>query len=169
MMALRAKRKRPRRACAGAVLLVGSMAALVLGIVALGAATTERIVSDHHTGLAISGYDPVAYFADAAALRGRPEIEAGFGGVTWRFRNVGNRAAFLAHPHAYIPTFGGYDPAGIARGVTVAGHPEIWLIVNQRLYLFHNEKTRAAFAADPKRFVATAERQWGTAQRTLVN
>ncbi len=169
MMALQDKRKRQGCTGAAAALLAGLLAAVAPGVAGLGAATTERIVTDHHTGLAISGYDPVAYFAEAAARRGRPEIEARFGGAAWRFRNLGNRAAFLADPETYMPAFGGYDPTGVARGVAVAGHPEIWLIVGQRLYLFHNERTHAAFAADAKRFVATAERQWGDVQRILAN
>lgn len=169
MMALRDKRKRQGRAGGPAALLAGLATAVMLGVAGLSAATTERVVTDPHTGLAISGYDPVAYFADATARRGRPEIEARFAGAAWRFRNLGNRAAFLAHPETYMPAFGGYDPTGIARGVAVAGHPEVWLIVGERLYLFHNEDTRAAFAAEPKRFVTTAERQWREVQRTLVN
>ncbi|HWP25568.1 MAG TPA: YHS domain-containing (seleno)protein [Xanthobacteraceae bacterium] len=150
-------------------LLAGLLAAAVVGMAGLCAATTERIVTDPHTGLAISGYDPVAYFADSAARRGRAGIEARFGGATWRFRNLGNRAAFLMDPQIYMPAFGGYDPTGIARGVAVAGHPEIWLIVGEQLYLFHNEKTRAAFATDTKRSVATANRRWVDVQKTLVN
>jgi hypothetical protein len=168
MMALRSKRKRQQRP--GALTLVaGLLGAVASGVAGLGAATTERIVTDRHTGLAISGYDPVAYFADAAARHGRPEIEARFAGAAWRFRNLGNRAAFLAHPETYMPAFGGYDPTGIARGAAVAGHPEVWLIVGERLYLFHNERTRAAFAADPKQFVTTAERQWNDVRKTLAN
>src|ERR1700737_3359233 len=51
------------------------------------AATTERVVANRYSGLAIEGYDPVAYFTDAAATQGRPEYEAAESGVVWRFRN----------------------------------------------------------------------------------
>src|SRR5436305_14155538 len=78
------------------------------------AATTERLVADRFTGLAIFGVDPVGYFTDARPLPGRPEFEAAAAGAIWRFRNEGNRAVFLAHPQVYGPQFGGYDQIGRA-------------------------------------------------------
>ena len=84
----------------------------------IGAATTERVVVDRHTGLAISGFDPVAYFTDGgAADRAGPSSNSAYAGAVWRFRNEGNRAAFAADPEIYMPRFGGYDPVGVARAV----------------------------------------------------
>ena len=71
---------------------------------------------DRNSGLAISGFDPVAYFIDGAASLGKGEFEASFAGAVWRFRNEGNRGAFMADPDIYMPRFGGYDPIGVARG-----------------------------------------------------
>ena len=106
------------------------------------AATTERGVTNRFSGLAIEGYDPVAYFVDARPVLGLPEVEAADAGVVWRFRNEGNRASFVAHPDIYGPQFGGYDPVDLARGVTVAGQPRFWLVSGQRLYLFAFEEHR---------------------------
>ena len=102
-------------------LLVG-LAALAGFPQAAGAQTTERVIVNRYSGLAIEGYDPVAYFADARAEPGRPEFEASQAGAVWRFRNEGNRASFVAHPEIYGPQFGGYDPIDLARGVTYAGN-----------------------------------------------
>lgn len=132
------------------------------------AAVTERIVIDRHTGLAISGFDPVAYFTDAAALIGAPEHEYTLDGVTWRFRNEGNLGAFAADPQVYTPQFGGYDPVVAARGVASPGHPQIWLIHDKRLYLFSTEKTRKAFAGDAQSLLAAAQDKWPEVLRTLV-
>jgi YHS domain-containing protein len=132
------------------------------------AATTERIVADPRRGLALSGFDPVAYFTDSKPMLGRGEIEYAFAGVTWRFRNEGNRAAFAEHPEIYTPTFGGYDPVAVARGVAAPGHPQIWAIVGERLYLFYNLEARNAFAADPDSVIAMAEKRWPAVVRTLV-
>jgi hypothetical protein len=167
MMALRDKRKRST-APSLAARLGGAATVVAVGVAGVGAATTERVVTDYHTGLAISGFDPVAYFAKSAALPGRAEIEARFAGATWRFRNLGNRAAFMTHPDAYMPAFGGYDPTGVARGVAVAGHPEVWSISGRRLYLFQNEKTRSTFAANPAPIIAAAERRWREVESALV-
>jgi hypothetical protein len=134
---------------------------------AVHATTTEQIAVDHRTGVAIAGFDPVAYFVDKAAELGQHEFEHPFGGAIWRFRNEGNRAAFIADPEVYMPRFGGYDPVGVARGVAVAGDPRLWLIVGERLYLFYSIEARVTFAADVEQAVATAERRWPAVQRTL--
>jgi hypothetical protein len=131
------------------------------------AGTTERIVVDAHSGLAINGFDPVAYFTDSAALMGRSTFEASFANVTWRFRNEGNRAAFLDHPEIYTPHFGGYDPVAVARGVGVAGNPRYWLVSGKRLYLFYTEESRALFVAGEAELSATADREWPKVQFTL--
>src|SRR5207248_3817916 len=81
----------------------------------VAAATTERVVVDERTGLAIHGFDPVAYFTEAAAAIGREELELPYAGAVWRFRNAGNRTAFAERPDIYMPQFGGYDPIVLAR------------------------------------------------------
>ncbi len=135
---------------------------------AAGAQTTERVVVNRYTGLAIEGYDPVAYFVDGRAELGRQDFEASQAGAVWRFRNEGNRASFIAHPEIYGPQFGGYDPIDLARGVTVAGNPRFWLIAGQRLYLFGREESREAFAANPKRFLRDAKARWPELQQQLA-
>jgi hypothetical protein len=132
------------------------------------AATTERLVADRYTGLAIGGFDPVAYFTDAQPLVGQPGFEAAEAGAVWRFRNEGNRAVFASHPDIYSPQFGGYDPTDVARGIAVAGDPKLWLISGQRLFLFGRTGTRDAFAADPTRFAREAKRRWPDLQETLA-
>ncbi len=132
------------------------------------AATTERVVTNRFSGLAIEGYDPVAYFVDARPLLGLPELEAAEAGVVWRFRNVGNRASFVAHPDIYGPQFGGYDPVDLARGVTVAGRPLFWVVSGQRLYLFAFEEHRDAFAADPQLYLQQAVSRWPALEEELA-
>jgi hypothetical protein len=148
------------------------LAAVLLGVLALigpsGAATTEQVVVDRHTGLAISGFDPVAYFTDGIPSLGRPDFEYRFAGAVWRFRNEGNRACFLAHPEIYGPQFGGYDPTDLARGVTVAGNPRLWLLAGERLYLFGREETRDAFAADPAHLLREANARWPQLRQNLA-
>jgi hypothetical protein len=150
---------------ANLVVLVGAG----LGVVAdrALAATTERVVVDRYTGLAIGGFDPVAYFTDTGPLQGLATLELSKDGAIWRFRNEGNRAMFVADPDIYGPQFGGYDPVDVARGVVVAGNPRLWLISGQRLYLFGHEDKRAAFKAEPDQFIEQAARRWPILMQTL--
>ncbi len=168
MTAARQQRKPARRrtvllAACGLVLAVGGRPPGVAG-----AATTERVVIGHHTGLAIGGFDPVAYFVDGRPLEGRPEIELRFAGAVWRFRNVGNRDAFVRDPQTYLPRYGGYDPTAIARGASAAGHPDFWLVRDRRLYLFRGARERDAFARDAESIVDMADRNWPVVLKTLT-
>ncbi len=130
-------------------------------------AASERVVINRFSGLAIEGFDPVAYFVDGQPKRGLPDFEAALSGAVWRFRNEGNKASFLAHPDIYGPQFGGYDPTDLARGVTLAGNPLFWVISAQRLYLFGIEANRDAFTADPERFLPQANKRWPELARDL--
>lgn len=124
------------------------------------------IVVNSDSGLALSGADPVAYFSEGKPVFGRPDVELSRFGTVWRFRNAGNRAAFTKNPEIYMPQFGGYDPVAVERGRAVAGHPLIWTITGDRLYLFYSEADRAAFLADPARIIAAAQRKWPEVART---
>lgn len=172
MTAARQERK-PRRFRAvlavistAAALSAGLLAGLT-GIAAAGA-TTEWVVVNRTTGLAIDGFDPVAYFIDGAPKQGRAELELNAAGAVWRFRNPGNRSAFAADPGVYAPRFGGHDPMAVARGAATPGHPALWLIAEQRLFLFYSEEARAAFSRDPDSAIEAAERNWPSVQRGLV-
>jgi YHS domain-containing protein len=167
MTAQRQERYGLRRQTAVFALLVGFFNVLGLDFAAR-AATTERIVVNRYSGLAIGGFDPVAYFTDSMAVQGLPDYEAREGGAVWRFRNEGNRASFVAHPEIYGPQFGGYDPVDLGRGVTLAGNPRFWVVVGQRLYLFGREENRDAFAADPQRFLKEATARWPAVERGLA-
>lgn len=132
------------------------------------AATTEQIITDRNSGLAIHGFDPVGYFTEGAPTLGKGEFEYRHAGVVWRFHNAGNLAAFAADPDVYMPRYGGYDPVGIRRGAPVAGDPRNWIIVEQRLYLFQSPENKAIFAVDSERGVAAADEHWPAVLKSLA-
>jgi hypothetical protein len=109
----------------------------------------------------------VSYFVDGTPRLGRPDFELRVHGANWRFVNEGNMAAFAADPDVYAPQFGGHDPVAIVRGAATPGHPALWLIAENRLYLFYAEEARAAFASDPESAVEVAERYWPGVRRGI--
>lgn len=145
-------------------------AALGIGLACLGASAmatpglNDRIVSDPSTGIALYGFDPVAYFTEGKAVRGRRDVEAEWNGAAWRFASEANRAAFLSSPETYAPRFGGYDPSAVATGVAVAGHPLIFRIEGERLYLFHTPQTRDGFGD-----LASAQQSWPKVEAGLTD
>ena len=161
MTAARQQRKLRRWVITLAAVMLPLLVAVAVPAVAAGQDLRgEPVVVDPASGLAISGFDPVAYFSGRQPALGRPELELGLGGVVWRFVNVGNRAAFAEHPEVYAPQFGGYDPVAIGRGASVAGHPLIWAIDGERLYLFYDDAARTEFLADPARIIQRASLKW---------
>jgi len=163
MTAERRKRKHCRLRFAAAA----SFAALFAAPLPALAGLTQQIVVDWHSGLAIGGYDPVAFFTDRRPIAGSAAFELRYGGVVWRFSNAGNRAAFARRPDVYMPQYGGYDPTGVARGVAVPGSPDLWAIVGERLFLFYNGTEREQFLADSARFIAISQRRWPDVARAL--
>ena len=163
MTSARRQRKTGMAATAAAALLL-----ILAGATQVGAATSERVVTDLLSGLAINGIDPVAYFTHAAPLYGNADHEYRYGGTIWRFRNVGDQAAFAANPDVYMPRYGGYDPMGLGRGVAVAGNPLVWAMVGSRVYLFYDEASRDRFLANPDEAITIADDKWPAVLTTLV-
>ena len=143
------------------------LTALAIAAGLVSAAAAEPLVVNADTGLALSGYDPVAYFTNRQPELGKAGFETTFDGAVWRFHNVGNQIAFREHPDVYRPRFGGFDPVGIARDRSVPGNPLVWAIAGDKLYLFYSDRERQAFLAAPARVLEAAERRWPAVQRTI--
>ena len=127
----------------------------------------EPLVFNRYTGIAIDGYDPVSYFVDGTPRQGRPDFELRLGGASWRFVNEGNMAAFAADPDVYTPRFGGHDPLAIVRGAATPGHPQLWVIAENSLFLFYSEAARTVFVSDPDSAIDAAERHWPDVRRNM--
>jgi hypothetical protein len=159
--------RRLRKARFSLVLLIALGFCAGLAALPTCAGAGEPVVVNPDTGLAISGFDPVAYFTDGKPEIGHPDLELRVNGIVWRFVNEGDRAAFKDNPQVYTPRFGGYDPVALARGTSVPGHPLFWAVTGERLYLFYSEGARAAFLADPGRYIEAATRKWPAIARAI--
>lgn len=96
------------------------------------------------TGYAVSGYDVVAYFGLEQAkiggeqpqgVKGRADITAEYNGATFAFSSEDNRDAFLADPARFAPQYDGHCAYGVSKGGKVPGNPNLWRIVDDKLYL----------------------------------
>ena len=112
--------------------------ACVLSIFAAGAVFAKSPIPSlnlSNSGLALRGYDPVAYFNSNKPIRGKSSISTKNAGATYYFSSEANKKQFLKNPRKYLPAYGGYCAYGTAVGAKVDGDPNIWHIVNGRLYL----------------------------------
>ncbi len=124
-------------------------------------------VSTYHTGLvnaddglAIKGYDPVAYFTEGRPVLGNPEIRADLDGATWQFTTVEHRDAFLAHPTRYEPEYGGFCAYGAAQGQKTDIDPAAFSIIGGRLYLNASIDVRTLWRTELAAAIAKADRNW---------
>jgi hypothetical protein len=165
----RLRRQRPFWRLSLCVTLV--TAALMAGLwqgASVQAQTAEPIVVDRDSGLAIHGFDPVAFFTEGKAIAGRDDVGLEHGGAAWRFSSEENRTAFAARPEAYIPSYGGHDPLSIARAVVRPGHPEFFAIHDKKLFLFNSEGAKAEFEISPKVAIQMADTAWPMMRETLA-
>ncbi|MBH0239510.1 YHS domain-containing (seleno)protein [Methylobrevis albus] len=131
---------------------------LAVALAASGAAHAGEI--NEIDGVAIKGYDPVAYFEDAAPVAGRADITAEHAGATFRFADTGNRDAFLADPARYAPQYGGFCAYGTARGYKAGIDPAAFTIVDGKLYLNYDTGVQATWAKDVPGYIARADGNW---------
>jgi YHS domain-containing protein len=117
-------------------------------------------------GLALKGYDPVAYFVEGRPVEGHGEFEAEWKGAKWRFASAQNRELFLRTPEKYAPQYGGYCAWAVSHGYTAKGDPEAWKIVEGKLYLNYNQEVKAKWEQDNPAFISKGNENWLSFQKT---
>jgi YHS domain-containing protein len=111
-------------------------------------------------GLALKGYDPVAYFSEKKPVPGKSEFTAQHEGASYRFASAANRDAFAAAPAKYAPQYGGYCAFGMAAGYKAPIEPEAWTVVDGRLYLNYSRSVRSQWSSDVPGYVRKADSNW---------
>lgn len=114
-------------------------------------------------GLAIQGYDPVAYFTENKAVEGKSAISHISNGVTYRFVSEANKKLFVADPKKYEPAYGGYCAYAMAFGDKVKIDPETFKVKDGRLFLFYNfnfTNTLKKWNRDETKLFGKAEDAW---------
>lgn len=127
----------------------------------------EAMQRDNRTGLALSGFDPVAYFLNDAAVPGLPGYELLHNGAVWRFASAANRDAFREAPEVYTPRFGGFDASGVADGRAVDADPHRFAVIGAKLYFFRSDENRRRFLNEAA-LRAKAQERWPTVATSIA-
>ncbi len=114
--------------------------------------------------VAIQGYDPVAYFSQAKAVKGQKELSASYQGVTYKFSSNKNKIAFFKNPSKYEPQYGGWCAYAMgSSGEKVEINPQTFKITDGKLYLFYNayfNNTLTKWNKDEKNLKSKADNNW---------
>ena len=159
-----------------------ALAAAAAFTFATGAFAGDQYVDE--TGFAVSGYDVVAYRSLAqapvgaeqpAAVPGRADITADWNGSTFAFASEENRETFLSNPEYYAPQYDGHCAYGVSKGGKVPGNPNLWRIVDDRLFLNITKNVVGFWEEDIPGNITLAEGNWpgiepnAASDRTIPN
>lgn len=147
------------------MVLMGAAAAVTLASGSImasapAAAKKPEVFTGIVKGVAVGGYDPVAFFTAGKPVRGSKDITLEHQGAVWRFSTEQNRDAFKADPARYAPQYGGYCAWAVGQGYTAKGDPNAWKIVDGRLYLNYNQDVQATWNKNIASNVAKADANW---------
>lgn len=111
-------------------------------------------------GVAIHGYDPVAYVTDGKPVEGSKEFQFAWQGATWRFASADHRDRFMKDPEAFAPQYGGYCAWAVAKNSTADIDPQAWKIVDGKLYLNYSLDVMKTWSADIPGNIKKADANW---------
>lgn len=113
-------------------------------------------------GIAINGYDPVAYFTDHKPVMGVSKFSYKYDDAIWQFKNKDHLDMFKNNPDKYMPQYGGYCAYGISHDVgLVKTVPNQWEIVDGKLYLFSPAtKLDKIWQDHPKENIKKGDKEW---------
>jgi hypothetical protein len=121
----------------------------------------DSVNTGYFGGVAIMGYDPVAYFTKGKAMKGSEKFSYEWLGTPWHFANAEHREMFISEPMKYAPQYGGYCAGEVAFGsVTVNIDPEAFKIIDGKLYLTYDRGGANWFAAHAAEAVPKADGNW---------
>lgn len=111
-------------------------------------------------GVAVGGYDPVAYFTAGEPKEGNDAFTTEWQGAKWRFSNAENLAAFQQNPKSYAPQYGGYCAYAVSKGYTAKGEPLAWSVVDGKLYLNYSLEVRDLWKEDIPGNILKGNKNW---------
>lgn len=121
---------------------------------------SKTLLNLDKNGIAIKGYDPVAFFTQNQPVKGRPEFESKYKGARYLFASAEDKAMFDANPAKYEPQFGGFCAYGASQGHTAPIKIEAWQIVNGRLLMQYDLGVKKDFNKDQQGNLQKADKNW---------
>jgi len=130
-------------------------------LVALSAVVSAKELRNlDGNGVAIQGYDPVAFFLDGRPIKGDPQFQSQYRGAKYYFSNGAHKAVFDKEPAKYEPQFGGYCAYGASRGNKAPVKIEAWQIVDGRLLMQYDLDIKSKFNQDQQQNLRKADQNW---------
>jgi YHS domain-containing protein len=133
---------------------------LALGLALSASAQTKTLLNLDKEGVAIQGYDPVAFFTQNAPVKGRLELTSQYNGATYRFASKKDKELFDKDSARYEPIFGGYCAFGVSKNKLVPIDVEAFQIIDGKLVLQYSKSVQENFNKDTKGNLTKATQNW---------
>lgn len=136
-----------------------SLVALIIAFQALAVSAQMPVSRDDH-GVAIKGYDPVAYFLDGKPMKGNPAYKFEWQNSSWHFTSADHRDRFAAAPERYSPQYGGFCAVGLSVDVVAGADPQVFKIIDGKLYLGYDRPALKKLETEPAGTIRKADVNW---------
>jgi YHS domain-containing protein len=117
-------------------------------------------IDKDENGVAIKGYDPVAYFTDDKPVMGKVEYSYNWNDAEWHFASADHLKLFKENPTKYAPQYGGFCAYGITLDSHFSTQPDAWTIVDGKLYLNKNKDISEEWRKDIKGNIKKGDKNW---------
>jgi YHS domain-containing protein len=132
----------------------------VLFSAVLSARSPVAPVNPGSNGVAVHGYDVVAYFTDGKPVKGMARFSYEWMGARWQFATAEHRELFTRQPEKYAPQFGGYCSWAVGHNYTADADPEAWRIVDGKLYLNYDRDVQKKWEQNRAMWIEQANHNW---------
>jgi len=129
-------------------------------LMATAAFAVDPVSTGFFSNKAIKGYDTVAYFTENKPVEGSSDYQTEYLGAQWLFSSQENLDLFLADPEKYAPQYGGYCAWAVSQNKTASIRPDLFTIVNDKLYLNYNDKINDRWLKDQALFIEQGDANW---------
>jgi len=129
-------------------------------IMAQASFALDPVYTSFFSNKAIKGYDTVAYFTQGKPVKGSSDYQTDYQGAQWLFSSQSNLDLFLAEPEKYAPQYGGYCAWAVSQNSTASIRPDLFTIVNGKLYLNYSDKINDRWLKDQTALIEQADKHW---------
>jgi YHS domain-containing protein len=129
------------------------------GLSVFAEAKKSKVAVDAN-GVAIQGYDPVAYFKQKKAVKGSPANQSVYEGAKFYFASAADKKDFDKSPSKYAPTYGGYCAQSLRKGVLKNGDPNVFYIYKGKLYFCSTKQAAEEFEKDIDKHLLETDDHW---------
>ena len=137
-----------------------NLVAILLSIVLVGCTSLGNEPTFQDEGIAVNGYDVVAYFTEGQPVKGQLAFSSQYKNTQWLFSSEEHKLLFEKNQQQYLPQYGGYCAYGMSKGFVVDTDPNAFTILNDKLYLNYSLGVRETWLKDTDVYIERANNNW---------